>query len=218
MGTDHKDLKRVKKKLSTKAKVWIGVIFITTLIIAFGIVNENISKKVYLKDRMIVESCITQIEKDDGKNYVQVATDYKNIKLTEDNAWIEVTDSFLAKTNDKGRVGIALENYDVYKPKYWGVFGSGQTYESSYWAVGEIYESYDLASKDNPTKDYINTGMVKKKKLTQKGDSFFVIEAEERNFTVQIAKSIYDKYKVNDTVYCKFKSVGDMVKLYELIE
>ncbi len=209
-----KNSSKKKRKFSDYYTIALAVVIV--LIIIAGVINENAPKNYYLKDIKILECSVTQKTEEDGKYYIRVSVG-NTFSLSEDNSWVEVNSDFYNKQIYDSKIGVKFANTDVYSKKYWGLFGDkGQTFESNSWSIEDIYPSLDEANKANPTKNYTSQASIQKKKITQKGDHFFVVNIDQKSMPVMVEEEIYNKYNVNDKINCEFESIGEVTRFIKL--
>lgn len=111
-------------------------------------------------------------------------------------------------------IGVLVCNYDVYKEKFFGLFGKqGQEYDSSYWGVDTAYDSLEKAQEAYPYKNLSDKATLKNKILLSDGSPLFILDYQGREMTDQVDKSIYDKYKTGDSVTCRIEGYGDFIRV-----
>lgn len=207
-----------KKKRSISHYLKIAVYVFVGLIIILGTISDYIPRNYYLKDIKILQGSIIQKECDAGKYYIKVSpTSYGGFTISDDNSWFEVQEGFYNKCWRTELIGVKFANADVYNPKFWGVFGNrGQTFEENVWYIDEVYNSINDANIENPTKRSTQQAIILKKKITKKGEYFFVINTDNKSMPVMVQKEIYNKYNVNDSLSCEFESIGDLTKFVKI--
>lgn len=206
-----------KRKLSDYYVLAIGIAVL--LLIVIGIINGMAPKNYYLKEIKIVECSVIQKTQEDGKNYIRVRPEASaNFSLSEENSWVEVKNDFYNKLQPyNSNIGVKFNNLDIYKKKFWGLAADkGQTFDKNVWNIDEVYDSKVDAEKANPVKQYTKEATIEKKKITQKGDYFFVINSEQRKMPVMVEEDTFNKYKVNDSISCEFESIGDLIKFIKI--
>lgn len=206
-----------KKKLTTGQMVLLGIGIVIVLIIVLGVIGDNMPRNYYLKDVKILQCSIDLMEFYDGKNYIKVRPDDStdSIYLSDDESWFEVNIEFYQNHTINSKIGVRLDNLDIYKRKF---FGSGQTYEKNLWSINEVYESLADAQNANPVKKFTKEAKIVKKKITSKGDHFLVISSDQRSMPVMVDEIVYSKYQVNDSISCDFESISDLTRLIKVNE
>ncbi|MDF2985096.1 MAG: hypothetical protein K0R50_606 [Eubacterium sp.] len=196
----------------------LAIVGIIALIIILGVIGDNLPRNYYLKDVKIMSGTIAQKEFADGKNYIKIRPENaeSSVYLNEDDSWIEVNTAFFEKHPLNGDIGVRLDNLDIYKKKYWGLFGSGQSFEKNLWSINEVYDALTDAQNANPGKNFTRQAKIEKKKITKRGDHFFVINSDQRSMPVMVDEKVYEKYQVNDSISCEFESIGDLTRLVKV--
>jgi hypothetical protein len=209
---------RRRAKLTSQQYVLIAVGVIIGLTLLFGVISEHAPRNYYLKDIKVELCTVTQREQEDDKFYIKVTPAYQpDFYISEDNSWFEVSSDFY--NGNYNQIGVKYANVDVYKRKYLGIIpDKGQTYEKNEWYIEEVYKSLDDANAANPAKTFTKAATIKKKKITQKGDCFFVINYDQKSMPVMVEKDVYNKYNKNDGINCEFESIGDLTKFVKIAE
>jgi hypothetical protein len=205
-----------------KKKVFGKLIFVLLLVlvlsgVTMAVNNALATRKSYMKDIKLLSVGIKSKVVEDGKYYIQIlpGTDMYDIKLSDDDTWIEVASAFYNKHQTSDTVGVLLGNYDVYKEK---LIGNKMILEKSYWSLDEIYDSLDEAKSQNAYRKYTAPASIEKKKVFESGNHYFKLKNEERVFTLKVSKNVYDKYNEKQNINCQFEGYGDFVKLISLVE
>jgi hypothetical protein len=204
-----------KKGSKRKDLITAGYVVGFILLIVIGILSWVTPKNYYLKEIKVAKATVAETAVEYGKYYARVINvDSPGVFLSEDNSWIEVSEDFCNGNRPGKEVGLLIGNYDVFKLKYFGLFGSvGQKFKGSNWAIEEVYDSFDMAVKENPVKKYNAKAVLTKKKATKTGETYFVIDADGRKVNTQVDKEIFDRYNVNDSIECEFEARGDFIKI-----
>jgi len=210
-----------KKKRSTNEFLVIAIGIIVVLLIVFGIISANVPRNYYLKDIKILECSVIQKAQEDGKNYIRISPEKTdNFSISEDNSWVEVNSDFYNKQQMlDSKIGVKFNNLDVYSKKYWGLFSNkGQTFKDNVWNIEEVYLSKDEANKANPIIKATKQATIEKKKITQKGDHFFVINSDQKSMPVMVEEETYNKYNVSDSISCEFESIADLTRFIKITQ
>lgn len=205
-----------KKKLRTRDYFIIAFVIFMVLAIAIGIISSNASRNYYLKDIKILECSVIQKEKDSEKYYIKLPEKVDNISISEENSWVGVNSDFYNKIQVNNKIGVKLNNLDVYSK---GLFSSkGQTFEKNIWNIEDVYESKAAADNANLVKKFNKQATIEKKKITQKGDHFFVINSEQKSMPVLVEEETYTKYNLNDKINCEFESIGELTRFIKIVQ
>jgi hypothetical protein len=193
----------------------IGSVVFFTVLILFSIAAGITPRNSYLKEIKVIQGNVLERSSENYKYYIRVNNLYSdsNSVIAINDPWIEVTAEFFASHGANSEVGLLAGNYDIFKAKYFGLFGKkGQTYEKSEWIIDEIYNNYDAAVSANPSKKYTAMANVVKKKITGDGAAYFVLDTEGRQLSVPVSLETYGKYSAGSKVNCEFEAIGDFVK------
>jgi hypothetical protein len=158
---------------------------------------------------------------EDGKNYLRISPEKaENFFISEDDSWVEVNSDFYnSKQTFNSKIGVKFNNFDIYSKKYWGLFGDkGQTFEKTAWNIEEVYSSKDEAIKANPINKFTKQAIIEKKKITQKGDHFFVINSDQKSMPVMVEEETYNKYNVSDSINCEMESIGELTRFIKIVQ
>lgn len=213
---------KVPRKSSKKKKKWklsdyllIVIAAAITGAIVLGVINANLPNHYFIRDIKVLECFVNQKIEEDGKYYIKVSP-IEGIALSEDNSWVEVQSDFYYKIPlYAGKVGVEFANVDTYST---GLFSKGQTFEGNAWCIEEVFASIDEANKATPTKDFVQSASIQKKKITQKGDHFFVLTLDQKSMPVMVEEEIYNKYNINDSINCEFQSIGELTKFIKIAQ
>lgn len=191
-------------------------IAIVALIVFVSVMDGFGKTNYYLKDARVCGAKVEEKSTNDGKYYVRVSLteNAPGQYISTDSLWVEVKNDFYSGHVFNDSVGVLLGNYDVFKKK---LVGSGQKFDKSTWGVEEVYDTLEVAKQENPQKTYKAKAQVAKRKVTQSGDAFLVLAAEDRTMTVKVSREMHDKAEVGKEVECEFESIGDLVKIKQVI-
>jgi len=209
------------KKKKLKNYCVMAICIAVVLLIVIGIISANVSRNYYLKDIKILECSVIQSEQDYDKYYIRVTPEKAdNFSISEDNSWVEVNSDFYSKHMfSDSKIGVKFVNLDSFTKKYWGLFGdSGQTFEKNVWNIEEVYESKDEANRANPISKATSKANIQKKKITQRGDHFFVIASDQKSMPVMVEEETYNKYNVSDSINCEFESIGELTRFIKIVQ
>lgn len=211
----HANKKNIFSNPTTYIIIVIFLLFISPIL--FGVVYDNWPRNYYLKDLKVCNAVIVEKNYEDGKNYIRLSVNSNDLNgyANPDDFWIEVQDAFYISHPLNSTVGALISENDLYKRRF---FSSGQDFEKTYYEVQEIYDSLDAAQQANPSKEYTDKALLVKKKTTKAGDTYFNVKKDDRTFTLNVSKEIYDRYKLNDEIECDFESVGDLTKLLKIAD
>lgn len=219
-GVVLKDNQGKGKSSGKKLFAWmIALVFVFTIV--FLIIDNNIPLYYYLTDMQVREASIGEKSSDNEdsgtlKYYVRVSIPYNSdpsIHVDPDETWIEVTSEYYSKHNTGDKIGILFDNYDVMKPKYWGMKGKGnQKFKKNVWQIGEIYDTLSDAQEANPHKDFIAKAALKKKGIAKDGTTYFVLDIDGKTLTKKVDRLVYDKYTQGQEVEADFESTGPYIK------
>ncbi|HEX9061189.1 MAG TPA: hypothetical protein VF941_13495 [Clostridia bacterium] len=209
----HANKKNIFSRPTTYIIIVILLLFISPII--FGVVYDNWPKNYYLKDLKVCNAVIVEKNNEDGKNYIRLSVNSNDLGNypNPNDLWIEVQNTFYVSHTLNSTVGALISENDVYKRRF---FSSGQDFEKTYYEVQEIYDSLDAAQQANPSKKYTDKALLVKKKTTKNGDTYFNVKKDDRTFTLNVSREIYDRYNLNDEIECDFESVGDLTKLLKI--
>lgn len=203
-------------------KTYLWTLFFVAFFIGPPIVTAVDDMRVrnqYLKDAFVSEGQIALTTIDSSKYYVKVALmkSANNVSLTDDMSYVEVTPDFYNKHKTGDKIGVLVGNYDIFKEKYFGLFGNqGQYFEKNIWGVENVFDTKQEADQVYPNKEFTDKAQVKTKTASKSNEFFFILSYQDREITAQVTQEQYQKYNENDYVDCDFQSIGDFIKIIDV--
>lgn len=217
----HKyDHREEKSNNLLKILVILAIVLFFVFVFAGDWILGQIPRNDYIKDLKVAHGAIAEWTIEEGKYYARVNLDYSSgiTNYNQDALWIETKPEFYKSKYIGSKVGVLAAHVVSYRAKYFGIFGKrGQKFDKNYWELQHIYPTYEEAIKANPEKEFTADATIKKKKAAVSGNKYFVLEYDGRDFSTQVESQLYNKYNVGKSLKCKFKSIGELVKLTEIV-